>query len=181
MPRDVIVPDPRWYCLALEGGAEERTRNRIASRRPEWPIWLPMCEEQLRRRARNVPCIEPLYPGYGFLHLDHPRRAMDALQGIDGVLGLVEIAGAFGWLSDERVAALKRVADREPGYPDGVIRFKRALQLLFLRGEQVKVMDRAHPACGLVGEIMAVRSAQRVEIMLGSLRSTIAADKLERV
>jgi transcriptional antiterminator RfaH len=170
MKHDDAAADPAWHAVAVEGHRERYARDNLLAL--ELGVYLPRIEEQARHARRTYTVERPLFPGYLFVALDPTR--LSAVNTTRGVIGVLRSGGCLAPLKPGALAALRALEDT-----DGVIRPKRALAERFRPGDKVRVTDGVWG--GLIGEVLTVKGAERVRLLLGALRAEIGAAQLERV
>jgi len=161
---------PRWHLVALELRREAYGRDNLVQ--SGFDVYLPVVEEIVRHARRALPAARPLFPGYGFAQFDAVAMPdWGRIFRTRGVVGVVRIAGALAALSPAQYLSLRALEDG-----DGMIRPKRALAARFRAGEQVRVTGGAW--AGLVGEVLTVKGPERVRLLLGALKTEIAAERV---
>jgi transcriptional antiterminator RfaH len=164
---------PRWHLVAFELRQEDFGRGNLV--RDGFAVYLPAVEETVRHARRTHSVARPLFPGYGFAQFDETATPdWGRIFRTRGVVGLVRIAGALAALSDAQYDSLRALEDA-----DGLIRPKRALASRFRVGERVQVTDGAW--AGMVGEVLTLKGPERVRLLLGALKTEIAAARVARV
>jgi len=152
---------PNWYVAQTKAWTEGRVEARLASRSIE--TFLPRIENPRRRRRSQV---EPLFPGYLFIHLTMSPATLDVVRWTPGVRRLLG-AGDSPLPLDEQVIATIRSRLGEEGF----IR----VGLPFAPGDRVRIVEG--PMAGLYGilERPAPR-ANRVRILLDLLHVPVELD-----
>jgi transcription antitermination factor NusG len=160
----------RWHLVALEPRREAYGRDNLVQ--SGFEIYLPAVEEVVRHARRTLHAARPLFPGYGFAHFDAVATPdWGRIFRTRGVIGVVRIAGGLAALTREQYGSLRALEDA-----DGLIRPKRALAARFRAGDQVRVTDGMWS--GLVGEVLTMKGPERVRLLLGALKTEIAADRV---
>lgn len=160
----------RWHLVAFELRQEGFGRDNLV--RDGFVVYVPSIEETVRHARRTHRVARPLFPGYGFVQFDDMTTPdWGRIFRTRGIVGLVRIAGALAALSDAQYDSLRALEDA-----DGLIRPKRALAAQFRTGERVRVTDGAW--AGMVGEVLTMKGPERVRLLLGALKTDIAAARV---
>jgi len=160
--------DLHWYVAETLTGWEEIVARRLV--RAGHEVYCPLEERRLQRRGRVKRLRAPWLPGYLFVKLARPALALSDRRGL---FGLVRGAGEIAALPDGLIEAIRARADA-----DGVIRAQRAAAVSFAHGERVRVTDGAW--AGLIGEVLRMKGPARVNVLIGTLNTEIAAARLVR-
>jgi transcriptional antiterminator RfaH len=159
-----IIPStvqPSWYVVQTKTWAEGRVEARLVSRSIE--TFLPRIENPRRRRP---PPIEPLFPGYLFVHLTLSQNLLDIVRWTPGVRRLLG-SGEFPLPLDEQVITTIRSRLGEEGF----IR----VGLLFVPGDRVRIAEG--PMAGLCGILeRLVSRANRVRVLLDLMHVPVELD-----
>lgn len=120
------VGSAHWYCVQTKVRAEEQALLNL--QRQAFECFLPRIQRRLRRanvRQRRT-AIEPLFPGYLFLHVDAAQQSLATVRSTLGVVDLVRFGGIPARVGDALVARLQRdgglegvIVPPEPTYKPG--------------------------------------------------------------
>src|SRR5690349_13734607 len=95
-----------WYALHVKPHAERRVSDHLSLK--PIPTFLPLIETIRSRRTRRLAVLEPLFPGYLFVHLDcvdtDPR--WQAVRWTPGVRRVLGTEGNPGPIPDDVMAAI---------------------------------------------------------------------------
>ncbi|MGH1367669.1 MAG: transcriptional activator RfaH [Maritimibacter sp.] len=92
--------DETWVLAQLKPNAARIARLQL--KRQGFDSFLPLVEETRRQRARFVPCLKPLFPGYIFIALNGAPSPWTTLNNTQGISRLVTF-GASQNASPSRV------------------------------------------------------------------------------
>lgn len=164
----------RWYLIATEPQRERYAGAELGQQ--GFCIYLPLVLEAVRRGRRTSWDRRPLFPGYLFAWFDRADTARwSAIFRTKGCVAPVRIAGALAALTDAQYRGLRGLEA-----PDGVIRLDDAPPRARLTpGETVRVTSG--PWAGFLGEVLSVKSAERVRLLLGALEIEMASRMVDRV
>lgn len=88
-----MMGEPCWYAVQTKPRQEEQVRHRLRER-SGLPVFLPLLEDQRKRRSRRVTVIEPLFPAYLFVHMalePDPWYAVKWTPGVKRIVGTGDI------------------------------------------------------------------------------------------
>jgi transcriptional antiterminator RfaH len=145
-----------WYIVHCKIRAERLTADALG--RKGFEVFLPMetCEITHARKKQIV--SRPLFRGYLFVRLDKERPRFADVRKTHGVHWLVTNVGKPVVVPDKIIEALQ---ERETeGDFDRTKPKKPGLQA----GDQVRIKEG--PFADLVGEIMALPSERRIDVLL---------------
>lgn len=156
-------PCRRWYVLRVFTGQEKAVDNALAQARVE--RWLPVCEVDVRRRARvggKRPAVKravPVWPGYLFVRVANTAPAWAGLAMIKGVLAVLGTAESPAPVSDLKILELKSNLEHDETARD-------ILADVFKPGQKVRVTEG--PFASFPGTVEAVTGFDRakVEVMI---------------
>ena len=150
-----------WYALHVKPHTELRVHDHLSSK----PIltFLPLIETIHSGRSRRPPALEPLFPGYLFIHLDGVERdpRWHAVRWTPGVRRILGAEGNPTPIPDDVMAAIHDrvrkhgfVRRDTPFSPHSRVRFQRGpltgLQAVF--EGSVSRAGRVHVLMTLLGQ-----------------------------
>lgn len=168
-----LAIDPPWYILRTATRQETRASESLTELKVEHYLPLETVKRKLSRR--EVVCARALFPGYLFARI--PDELFHVAVSADGVHAAVHKTLSAGervpcCVSHALVAALVEAEnngefDRTKTPPMGV-------------GDPVRITEG--PFAGRVGEILKIKSGQRIKLLLeGYGKTTLSADIVELV
>lgn len=143
-----------WYVIHTKARQERVASEHLG--RQDYEVHMPLIRLPKRRRGRWREVVEPLFPGYLFVHLDLKRRNTSSIRSTRGVIGLVRFGNEpqpVPGLLVERLMAAQ--TDRE-----GAISQKH----LFEPGDRVEIV--AGPLAGLQAVFLASSGEERAHLLL---------------
>ncbi len=150
-----------WYVVQTKPQSERRVEAKLAFRSVE--TFLPRIENPSRR---GLVRIEPLFPGYLFVHVDRLPASLDAVRWTPGVRRILSAGGEPAPLDDQVINTIRSRLGEE-----GFVR----VGLPFGPGDQVRITDG--PMAGLSGILERLTSrAGRVRVLLGLLQIPVEID-----
>jgi transcriptional antiterminator RfaH len=162
----------RWHLVAT---APRRERYAAAElEQADFATHLPLVLEPVRHGRRTIDEHRPLFPGYVFVRFDPADGRWAVIYRTKGCIQPVRIAGALAALTAEQFDALCRLEDA-----DGLIRHPRPVAVGLTPGETVRVV--AGPWSGFLGQVLSMKGAERVRLLLGVLEVEMATGMVDRV
>lgn len=143
-----------WYVIHTKARQERVASEHLG--RQDYEVHMPLIRLPKRRRGRWREVVEPLFPGYLFVHLDLKRRNTSSIRSTRGVIGLVRFGNEpqpVPSLLVERLMAAQ--TDRE-----GAI----SQEHLFEPGDRVEIV--AGPLAGLQAVFLASSGEERAHLLL---------------
>ena len=129
--------------------------------------------QQKRRRNKWVNIVEPLFPGYLFVHVDPDQTTITPIRSTLGVNGIVRFGNNLVPIPDEVIEFLKQSEQPDTGH-------HHSNEPLFQKGESVQIVDG--PFTGLEGIYQMDKGEDRVMILIEILgRQSSVAIKLDGV
>lgn len=121
-----------WYVVQAKRYCEERVCTHLARRRIS--AFLPFIEVIRRHRVRRVRALEPLFPGYLFVHLDPTdHREWSAVCWSPGVRRILSIAETPVPVPDEIIEVIQQRV-RDLGFVRPGFRFAAGSRVRIRRG-----------------------------------------------
>jgi len=146
-----------WYVLHTKARQERIAAQHLA--RQDFEVYTPLIRLPKRRRRRWCEVIEPLFPGYLFVHLDFKRQNTAAIRSTRGVIGLVRFGNEPQSLPNRLVEHLMAAqTDRE-----GAISQEHP----FNSGDRVEIVSG--PLAGLQAVFLAASGEERAQLLLDLL------------
>jgi transcriptional antiterminator RfaH len=147
----------RWFVVRTKVRQEHVARDNLE--RQGFDLYLPTIRAARRRAGRWCAVVEPLFPGYLFVHADAQRRSLAPIASTRGALGLVRFGGELSTVPDTVIDGITtlqpdREAPVEPAH-------------LFNRGDKVSLVDG--PFTGLEAIFEARSGKERVVVLLDLL------------
>lgn len=118
-----------WYLVQCKPQETTRAQEHLCNQGYE--TFLPLIEQERIRRRKRVKVIEPLFPGYLFIHLDAVADNWQPIRSTRGVLRLVSFGGLPLPVGDGLIAAIKQRCD--------TVQTKTALE----KGDSVRIVEGA--------------------------------------
>ena len=146
-----------WYAVHTKARDEKLAEENL--KRQGFATFLPQVKAQKRRRGRWTESIEPLFPGYLFIHLDLMQQDSSTIRSTRGALGLVRFGGYPATVPPGLVEQLRTATASE----EGVVRREH----LFHPGDRVEILTG--PFAGLPARILAETGKERVALLLDLL------------
>jgi len=146
-----------WYAVQAKLRQEQVAQDNLERQR--FITHLPLIKGARHRRGRWQGTIEPLFPGYLFVHLDLDRQCAAPIRSTRGVVGLVRFGSEPQPVPHGIMRALldARIKEGDPIDPDG----------LFAEGDHVTLVEG--PMQGLVAIVQAKERHERVHLLLDLL------------
>jgi transcriptional antiterminator RfaH len=164
----------RCHLIATESQRERYAAAELGQQ--GFATHLPLVLEPVRRGRHTRLDRRPLFPGYLFAWFD-PRDAArwSVIFRTKGCIAPVRIAGALAALTAGEYAALRALESQ-----DGVIRLDAdAAAAPLTPGSRVRVT--AGPWAGFLGEVLSLKGAERVRLLLGTLEVEMASRMVDRL
>ncbi len=164
----------RWFVVFTKPRREQEAAEQL--RNQGFELFLPLLEQQKRRRGQWTVVIEPLFPRYLFLCVDPDQVSVAPVRSTLGVSGFVRFGGVMSELPQSVIDYLKgRCA---PG--SELIQPQRSR---FVSGDQVEIVEG--PFAGITAIFQQQRGEDRalilVELLGKANRLTILTDLLTPV
>ncbi len=132
--------------------------------RQNFVTYCPMIQRQVRRGRHTRDVVRPLFPSYVFLHLAPEKEIWRPVLSTIGVKTLVRFGDQLGLLKDPFIESLR---SREV---EGVV-VKPVSP--YRTGQDVRIVGGAFD--GIVGRILTVDAAGRLEILMDILQRSVKA------
>lgn len=162
---------PRWYCVHTKSRAEHIALANLE--RQAFECFLPRLARTVIRARRRQRVLDPLFPGYLFLHADPAQANLAAVRSTRGALGLVRFTGEPAVVEAPLIERLRADADEA-----GIIAPEQPRPKA---GDAITVLDG--PFIGLRGIYSEARGEHRALVLLqllgGAQPVVLAADAIE--
>jgi len=149
----------RWYLIRTKSGGEQAATGNL--QRQGFEVYFPRLLQPLRRRARWVQAIVPLFPRYVFLRLNEGRQALGPVRSTVGVAEVVRFGSSYATVPDSVVGELLSRADPDSGL------HRLTGPLPFTPGSPVRIT--MGPFSGLDGIFEREAGSERVIVLLNLL------------
>ncbi|BAU75932.1 transcription/translation regulatory transformer protein RfaH [Metapseudomonas furukawaii] len=152
MDKNILLPEIAWYLVQCKARQDERAQEHL--QRQGFDCFCPVLSVESLKGGRLRRLIQPLFPGYLFVHL----RAQDnwaALRSTRGVARVVSFSGAPSRVPDAVVEHLMSRCER----PDH--------RAAFNPGDKVQV--QVGPFAEMDALFLAMDGEQRVILLLNIL------------
>ncbi len=163
-----------WYLIYSKVRQEAVAKKHLE--RQGYETYLPLLQQQRRRRGRWVDVVEPLFPRYLFIHLDAHLDNWAPIRSTVGVAKIVRFGANAAQVPDPLIAALMQNED-----DNGFHHLKGEPEVRV--GDKIRVVDGM--MAGYEGIVTARSSLQRVEILLTTVANAakcwLSADQIQRV
>ncbi len=165
--------DKSWYLIYSKLRKEKSAQENLE--RQGYKTYLPLICNKVRRRAKSIAMIEPLFPRYLFIHLDKTSDNWLPIRSTIGVSRIVHFDFIPAQVPDAIVSTLLQNEDES------------GLQCVhdagYQAGDAIRVVDG--PIKGYQGIFMAETSQERVVILLNMIgkqsKLTIPGEHITRV
>lgn len=155
-----------WYLVYCKSRKEKLALGNLT--RQGYEVYLPLMRNRRRRRGRYLIRIEPMFPGYMFIHLNDFTDNWGPIRSTLGVSGLVHFGGQPGQVPGDLVVALQARED-ESGVQD-------IPMPEFNHGDTVRIIEGS--MAGYKGIFMAKTSRERVTVLLEMIAGQTASVQL---
>lgn len=146
-----------WYILHCKGGQENRAKDNVENQ--GYSTCLPQIKRQKILRGKKVGCVEPLFPGYLFVHLDTETANFNALRSTRGVNGFVRFGGMPATVPVVVMESIMALEQAFTCQPDA--------EPMFKSGDKVQITEG--PFAGLQGIYNMPKGEERCLIFLDML------------
>lgn len=161
----------RWLVVRTKSRQETLALENLE--RQAFECYLPRLQLRKRRRNKWVDVVEPLFPGYIFVHVDPDQTSITPIRSTLGVNGIVRFGNALVPIPDDVIQYLKLNEQPDTG-------LHRSDKPLFEKGDGVQIVDG--PFTGLQGVYQMDKGEDRVMILIEILgRQSSVALKLDAV
>lgn len=152
-----VESEPRWYAVQTKPRQEEVARENLE--RQGYRVYLPRLQLKKRRNNRWQTVIEPLFPGYLFLHIDLNNDNVAPVRSTFGVRAMVRFGHECVAVADDIIAWLQQRERREFGSEEEADLFKPGDKVQITHGpfgglEAVYEMKRSDDRVMLLIEIL---------------------------
>lgn len=148
----------QWYAVHTKARQEQVAKEHLA--RQMFDTYLPTVRNVRRRRSRWHDVVEPLFPGYLFVHLDVAAQDVSPIRSTRGVIGLVRFANALRPVPDKLIDAINHAHNGNDQEPiDCASQFKSGDEVRFVEG----------PLTGMTAIFQSRSGAERVAVLLSLL------------
>ncbi|MGP1274252.1 MAG: transcription termination/antitermination protein NusG [Caulobacterales bacterium] len=151
----------RWYLVHTQPRREFLAGEHLE--RQGFCVFLPWVWRTVRHARRLSEARTPLFPGYLFAGFDPETARWRSIDGTTGVVRLVKAGGLPQPAPMGLVETLHSACDE-----DGA--FVRGLEALSA-GQRVRILDG--PFAGELADILELRSADRIRILLSLMESQV--------
>lgn len=146
-----------WYILHCKAGQEERAKDNVENQ--NYRTCLPQIKRQKILRGKKVGCVEPLFPGYLFVHLDTDTANFNALRSTRGVNGFVRFGGMPATVPAVVMDSIMALEQAFSGQPDA--------EPMFKSGDPVRITEG--PFAGLEAIYSMAKGEERCLVFLDML------------
>lgn len=156
-----------WYILHCKGGQENRAKDNVENQ--GYSTCLPQIKRQKILRGKKVGCVEPLFPGYLFVHLDTETANFNALRSTRGVNGFVRFGGMPATVPAVVMDSIKALEEAFTGQQES--------EPMFKSGDKVQITEG--PFAGLEAIYNMAKGEDRCLVfldMLGKQQRIIIAE-----
>lgn len=161
----------RWLVVRTKARQETLALENLE--RQDFESYLPMLQLRKRRRNKWTEVVEPLFPGYIFVHVDPDQTSITPIRSTLGVNGIVRFGNALVPIPDDVILFLKQSEQPDTGH-------HHSDKPLFQKGDSVQIVDG--PFTGLQGIYQMDKGEDRVMILIEILgRQSSVAIKLDGV
>ena len=143
-----------WYLIYSKPCKEQVAYEQLLQQ--DYSVYLPKLEVKKRLRGQYKTVIEPMFPRYLFIHLDHCHDNWGPIRSTIGVSHLVKFGHVPASVPNQLIELLHA---RELPVADD-----KATTALFLPGDNVQVLDG--PLAGYEAVFQAQKGADRVIVLL---------------
>ncbi len=167
-----MISDMRklWYAVATKPRLEFTVLENL--QRQSFEAFLPLISLRKRRQNKWQQVIEPMFPGYLFIHTDPESENVAPIRSTRGAIGLVKFGGVLVPLPDALVGELQKLSDAPAEGPP-----------VFSAGESVVFAQG--PLKGLEAVFTLQKGRDRADVLLklmGQLRTfEVDLDDLSKV
>ncbi|KAA0873963.1 transcription/translation regulatory transformer protein RfaH [Nitrincola tapanii] len=151
---ELEVQQRAWFLVQCKAGETERAFENLA--RQNYECFMPQIEQEKIRKGKRVRLLEPLFPGYLFIHLDQLADNWRPIRSTRGVSRLVSFGGLPLAVSNDLIADLQKRCQNV------------VIELGFNAGDRVRVTDGAFSELEAVFE--SYDGQERVIILLDFLQ-----------
>ena len=161
----------RWLAVRTKSRQETLARENLE--RQNFETYLPRLQLRKRRRNKWTEVVEPLFPGYIFVHVDPDQTSITPIRSTLGVNGIVRFGNALVPIPDDVINFLKQSEQPDTGH-------HQSDKALFKKGDGVQIVEG--PFTGLQGIYQMDKGEDRVMILIEILgRQSSVAIKLDGV
>ena len=163
-----------WYLIFCKPHQEMSARTNLE--RQGYEVYLPLIRGRKRSQGRRVPCLQPMFPRYLFIHLGTGSDNWAPIRSTIGVSHLVKFGFEPAKVPDDLITALMFNAGDE-----GIFEAK---ETEFKPGDHLRIAEGV--MAGYEGIVLARTGKDRVQLLLnfvscGLSNIEIADDQLELV
>ncbi|MDD3644778.1 MAG: transcription termination/antitermination protein NusG [Bacteroidales bacterium] len=163
--------EAKWYVIRAVTGTEKKVQSAIESEVANSPhlkgkvirVLIPVEKVLQIRSGKKVFKEKPLFPGYVLIEAIMTSEVTHQLLGVPGVLGFVGCKRKI----DPPVAVRPEEAARMLGKVDQLIESDAELDISFLVGEEVKVIDGPfNTFTGIIEEVNSEKKRLKVMVKI---------------
>lgn len=159
----------RWLVVRSKSRQETLALENLE--RQDFETYLPMLQLKKRRRNKWVNIVEPLFPGYLFVHVDPDQTTITPIRSTLGVNGIVRFGNNLVPIPDQVIEFLKQSEQPDTGH-------HQSDEPLFQKGDGVQIVDG--PFTGLEGVYQMEKGEDRAMILIEIMgRQSNVAVKLD--
>ncbi len=151
----------RWYVVYTQPHREFRAQTQLAAQ--GFRTFLPRYRKTIRHARKLITVNAPFFSRYLFVALDIGRNQWRRVNGTFGVTSLISDGTFPTPLPAGVIESLIKIS-----HADGIMNLGDALQV----GERVRVLTG--PFADLVGELVRLDGARRVQVLLQLLNGVVA-------
>ena len=149
----------QWFVAMTKPSREELARQQLANQGYE--VYLPMCQQTVRRRGRHLTERAPMFPRYLFVRPCRAEQILSPIRSTVGVQQLVRFGMEFAQAPDSLVTEIKAMEislQKDPNLSP------------FNVGDEVEIVDG--PFAGVTAEVFACVETRVILLiqLLGSER-----------
>lgn len=144
-----------WYAVSCKPRQEAIAEENLL--RQGYRVYLPRIQSQRRRHGQWTNVIEPLFPRYLFIRVDHTSRSTAPVRSTRGAVGLVRFGGQPAVVPEEVISAIVQRETPESG-------LHQDDRPLFHAGEPVKL--ESGPLAGMEGIFVEEDGEKRTIVLL---------------
>lgn len=159
----MLQPPMRWFAAATLPRREMLAAENLEAQ--GFGFFLPRMRVTKRHARRLIEAVDPIFPGYIFIHMDPERAAWRSINGTRGIRHLV--MGAARPLPVRAGVVETLIASLGA---DGLVRFVDPLR----PGDTVRLL--AGPFAEALGQVVSLDARGRVTLLLALFGTQIRAE-----
>lgn len=155
MPQDEVSAES-WYAVSTHARHEETARLNLE--RQGFCIYLPRTAINRRRAGRWARVVEPLFPGYLFLHVNLTTQDVTPVRSTRGAQGIVKVGAHFASVPHDLIASLQRMEQQ-------LLAQDISTSAPFKKGERVKFVGNG-PFADIEGIFEMAHGSDRASVLI---------------